>query len=938
MGTPRMTPRNIEAIFRLTPLQEGLLYHTLDTARPGAYFDQFGAQLEGDINIDALREAWNGAVEEHAILRTFFTWEKRDHPLQVVRNQVELPFDIDDARSLSAATQQTTIAAYTKRDREAGFVLDQAPLMRLKFWRLADNRYYMLLSFSHLILDGWSMRLVLANVQARYTARVQGQNFIATDAPTFEQFVNWQRQQNTTRATAFWRDYLAGFSMPSSPRLKQDGTAIDLPAQQTAYELSSEKVERLQSFARRSRVTLNTLFVAAWALVLERYTDRQDVVFGTTSAGRPPELAGIDRTAGLFISTVPTRVRLSGRVDALLDTIQREQVAQREHDHVGLSAIQKASDVPAGLPLFETLLVFENFPSFDAGDQRLTFDEQLFEEYSHYPLALLIVPGPTMSLIAVHDQSVFSAQAITDMLAAVDAALAELIGAEQVRDIDVLRDAGTDLSQALGASTDVPAHTVLEEIRQHVAHTPERTAIAVGEETVSYAKMWRLAEEVAVDITQNHPGACACVIVCERNHWAIVAQLAALMAGKVYVTLDAKDPLSRIEFVMADLSAGREALSGDAGPLLLTTSTRDAANDDVERLYVDRSTSPAPAAISTSLPRDTAYVIYTSGSTGQPKGVRVSHGNLVNSTLARGHYYSAAPEAFALLSSLATDSSIAGIYWTLCTGGKLVLPADRAELDVTSLIRVFTTEAVTHTLCVPSLYALMLDELEQTACRSLRAVIVAGEACPQPLVKRHAALLPGVALHNEYGPSESCVWVTAAQLRAENAVSIGKPIVNTVALVVDRHDRLVPRGVPGELVVGGANVALGYLNRVNDTDSRFVHRESPLAGRYYRTGDRVAMRLDGDIVFLGRTDHQLKVRGFRVEPGEVEAALCELVDIDAAVVVIEESDVGGALAELVESVNDTHADFVAHALAEIEQLEDDEVASALHQLMQKDFE
>ncbi|MFK8031423.1 MAG: amino acid adenylation domain-containing protein [Gammaproteobacteria bacterium] len=939
-----MKARNIESIFRLTPLQEGILFHTLDASTPGAYFEQYTALLNGAIDPERFRKAWQETVDNHGMLRSFFTWEKRDNPLQVVRTSVEVPFALDDLTQLDEGAQNDHLNRYLEKDRQTGFVLDQAPLIRIRLMQLTQTSARLAWSFHHLILDGWSVLVLLAEVQERYRAITRGEKYSAVAAPTFEQFVSWQQQQSLEAAEQYWKQYLGDFSAPTTPRIAVEGGMPKTgQAIKTTVNVPEELAERLPAFAREARVTLNTLYVAAWGLVLGRYCDSRDVVFGTTSAGRPPALSGIEKTAGLFIATLPLRIKLDEHQDvaSLLAAIQSDQTSQRNFDHVGLNVIQKMSSVPPGIPLFESLMVFENFPEFvDDRETEFNIEDQQFREYSHYPLALLVVPGVTTELMAVHQPGVYSTTVVNSLLENFIHTLEEIVTQEKVASIDVLGSAQRESTVSLGRgpSVAINSSTVLTEFERCVRETPDATAVSTVDEQFSYAHINGLAEQLADNLnTSRSPAA---VIYCQRNQWAIVGQLASLKAGKIYVTLDAKDPASRVDFVMNDLMRAYAAEGSTDFPELITTSTEKVSSKlDAQHhvLVIDELITASPSAQSRQrhvVQGDSpAYVIYTSGSTGKPKGVQVSHGSLANSTLARADFYPDSPAVFALLSSLATDSSIAGIYWTLCTGGTLLMPAERAELDVDALIQTFVAEKVSHTLCVPSLYALMLDAFEQTACDSLASIIVAGEACPLSLVKRHASLMQSVKLYNEYGPSEACVWVTADELSGDDrSVSIGRPIANNQIMVLDQQQRLVPQGVAGELCLSGANLADGYINSPQATRESFV-QPTDGSSRYYRTGDKVVLHESGQLEYLGRIDNQLKVRGFRVEPGEVEAAMCLHEQVEAAVVLVDDSDLDVVVNDALSTAYEAHQAFLEKTVNDIEQLGDQDVEQALQSIL-----
>jgi amino acid adenylation domain-containing protein len=703
--------------------------------------------------------------------------------------------------------------------------------------------------------------------------------------------------------------------------------------------LAADTYSRLRSLAQNRRVTLNTLFVAAWSLLLSRYCDTPDVVFGATCAGRPPELPGVERMAGLFINTPPVRVQMQDddTVGGLVSRIQKEQAARRVHEQTPLADAQRYSEVAPGTPLFETILVFENFP--DLGETRIeqapvVSDEQVIE-YSNFPLALLVVPEDDLRLIAVYHAARFGRVAIEAMLGHLEVILYGMLDdpdglvcelpllndKERVRIVDTWNDT----ARARDAQANVVAL-----FEQCADRTPDAVAVTAGATQLRYGELDRQANRLAHRLRQCRGHDDAPVIVyTERNGDAIVAMLGALKAGAAYVPLNVNDPVERLQQVIDDLTAAQP----DGVPPLIVTHGALAARvpQGTPRVLLDADLDSQPDTRTGVRidPDSLAYVIYTSGSTGRPKGVMVSHRSLANSTLARFDYYVKPVSVYALLSSLATDSAIAGIYWTLCCGGNLVIPEGRAELDIEQLGILIERHAVSHTLCAPSLYALLLEHGDPARLTSLDTVIVAGEACPASLIGRHCAALPGAALHNEYGPSEACVWASVARLDERDDVTIGRPIANTRLYVLDSHLRPVPAGVTGELYIGGANVARGYLGRISETEASFlpdIFSTNPL-DRLYRSGDRARYRSDGRIEFLGRVDHQLKVRGYRVEPGEVESVLAAHPDIADAVVLIDETtDIDAELEALLDA---TDGATVSRILSQIEALDDIEAETAL---------
>lgn len=939
-----MSDQNIQNIYALTPMQEGILYHVLRDPGAGYYFNQFTCQILGSLDAALFEEAWNIALQRHTVLRTLFTWERRDRPLQIVRRRVELPWSIVDLRERDPSAQQALLRDFLQADRRRGFALDEAPLTRVTLFLLGGESSRLVWSFHHIVLDGWSMRLVLDEVLELYQGLRDGSSYQLPPAPDYAAFVAWQRDRNQAGDLQFWKQRLAGFTTPTAPDIAPDrdlDESLAKPGQQTELRLDRQLSDALSLLARRERVTLNSVVVAAWALLLARYCDARDVVFGVTVAGRASGPHMIDKTAGLCINTLPLRLVLEpgmGLAELLAKT-QAQLVAQQPYEHASLRAIQKHCGPDPATPLFETIVVFENLPeAAQRKSNALRISDRHFIEYSNFPLALLVVPGKELHLIAVHDGKRYSSKAVDRMLlglkhllrqfTAADTAALDAIAAVPDVERQQMLSIWNDTSRSLA----LEARSVVDLFERCVLSAPESVAIAMEHESVSYADLNRRANHLARYLqahyqVQGKP----LIIYAERSVDAIVGMLAALKSGAFYVPLDINDPDSRLELVTADLARGFAVDGAEAKPILLTQSSLLArlAGSRADIVAMD---AIGPTGDDSNLDHhassdDLAYVIYTSGSLGRPKGVMVQHGALLNSTGARYAFYDDSPGCFALLSSLATDSSLAGIYWTLCGGGQLVIPGHRSELAVDTLSGLIEARGVTHMLCVPSLYSLILEHAEPKRLQSLRVVIVAGEATTAPLVARHHHLLGGTRLCNEYGPSEACVWATAATLEVGN-VSIGRPIANTTAYVLDSECRPVPVGAPGELYLGGANLALGYLGNADATAASFiVNPFDEGCGRLYRTGDRVRYRDDGNLEFIGRVDDQIKVRGYRVEPGEIEAVLVTHPDVESAAVFIDEP---GLAAESFEALlNKADADLLAELLTDMAALDSQEVQAEL---------
>jgi amino acid adenylation domain-containing protein len=827
-----MVDRNIQAIYPLTPMQEGILFHTLESPAAGTYFNHFTCRLDGSFDIERFERAWQAAFARHAALRTLFTWEKRDRPLQIVRQRVELPFSILDWRKKDRATAEADLEAFLESDRNRGFELDAAPLSRIVLVRLDDDLAQMVWSFHHIVLDGWSVRLLIDEVMKDYHAASDGVD-VARHRPSFENFVSWRKNLDQPHSGVFWQDLLDGFTAPTTPeiRLRRDATDMQQgrAGQQTSLTLGAEFSQQLRAFAQEQRVTLNTVLVAAWSILLSRYCDTRDVVFGATVSGRTGDLDDIDQVVGLLINTLPVRVQLDEemKVAGLLREVLDQQVQQQAFEQTSLQEIRRCSEVPASTPLFESILVFENFPSAEAAQQgtpKLT--DKRFIEHSNFPLALLVLPAEELGLIVVHDGQRFSHRAVKQILRSLDHILQQLVDSQTLQ-VDEISATPPEERQRLlrdGSGTtsrlEDGCQSVVQLFERNVRAAPDAVALVDASDIVTYDELNHKANRLAQYLQDRHRARGRAILIhAQRSVDAIVAMLASLKSGAVYVPMDVNEPGARLRQIATDL-ARRFAPPTEVRPLILTQP--DLAVDlptdiaDVDFITAADSYGDARNLDIAIEADDLAYVIYTSGSTGEPKGVMVQHRALLNSNIARFEFYDDQPDSFALVSSLATDSSLAGIYWTLCAGGKLVIPPSRTELDIEQLTAWIRAEAVSHILCVPSLYELILDNADLSCLRSLRVVVVAGEASNDILAARHKDSLPKARLFNEYGPSEACVWATAAELDA-GPVSIGTPIANTVTYVLDAQLRVVPSGVAGELYIGGANLALGYLGQPDTT-------------------------------------------------------------------------------------------------------------------------
>jgi amino acid adenylation domain-containing protein/non-ribosomal peptide synthase protein (TIGR01720 family) len=930
----------VEDAYPLTPLQHGILFHSLESADPATYLGQFTFHLAGPLDAPALRRAWQAVAARHPVLRTAFVRRPTGEDVQVVLRAVEVPFTEHDWRGAPAGDHPRMLDEFLAADRARGLDPSSAPVMRVSLVRAGDEAWHLVWSHHHVVLDGWSVPLVMGEVFAAYAALLAGREPELPPARPFAEYVAWLAGRDAAAEEAFWREELRGLGAPTRMGIERDAAAERGAQGVRELALPADATAALRSLARRHRLTLSTLVQGAWAVLLSRWSGEEDVVFGATTSGRGAELPGMESRVGMFINTLPVRVRVPDRAPLLawLEELQERQAAMRAVEHTPLVDVQRWSEVPRGTPLFDHILVFENYPASSATAEGtgLALLGSRVAERSSYPFALLVAPGDTLELRALFDTARFDGDAVERLLGHLAALLAGMAHAPGGRvgayglEPERLPEAG--VGAPLPEDAGRPVHLrIVEQARR----TPAAVAVSHGAAHLTYGELDARSETLAAVLRGLGVGPETRVAVfAGASPEAVVGILAVLRAGGAYVPVDPAYPRERIAYLLADSAArvlltrddlrdavpefggGIVALDGQApsppGPLS-PASGRKGEHDNDKGVSLaplplagdlrGQAVGRGPAEDASTVPVDPdslAYVIYTSGSTGRPKGVQVTHRGLARSTAARFARYPEPVRGFLLLSSTSFDSSVAGIFWTLCSGGTLHVPLGDAGRDPARLVELGAREGVSHLLCVPSLYAAVLDEVELRPGWAPAAAVVAGEACPRELVERHARLLPGTALYNEYGPTEGTVWCTVHECRPDEAaarVPIGRAVPGARVYVLDRTGRPAPVGVPGEVHVGGGGVARGYLARPGLTAERFVpdpFAEGP-GGRMYRTGDLARRLADGALEFLGRTDQQVKVRGFRVEPGEVEDALLAHPAVREAAVAAREERGGARL-------------------------------------------
>jgi amino acid adenylation domain-containing protein/non-ribosomal peptide synthase protein (TIGR01720 family) len=894
--------RSVEDIYPLTPMQAGMVFHSLLDATSGAYFNQVQMRLTGVSDPQALGVAWQRVVDRTPVLRSRVVWEDVDEPLQVVHREVTLPVSQYDWTELPEAGWQEELRLLLARDRVAGLSLATAPLLRLAIAELSADEVLLVWTFHHVLLDGWSAAQVFGEVCEQYAAIVGGHETALVVRRPFREYLQWLGERDHQQAEEYWRRVLAGFASPTAlPFDRQPVEAHRAESTETVrLALSTERSSQLREVAQRNGLTVNTVLQGAWGLLLAHYSGERDVVFGTTVSGRPAELPGVESMVGMFINTVPTRVsaRAGQDLTSWLRDLQMEQSESRRFDFVSLAQLQGWSELPGGVNLFDSILVFENYP-FDeqaVAAHGLRMHEVRDLEPTNYPLSIVVSPAEQVSIAFDYDPTLFDATTVERMAGHLEMLLEGVAADPDCRlgSLPLLTEAerGRVLVEWNDTGREIPAGTVSGLFAAQVRRTPEATAVVCDAVELSYAELDARANRLAHRLVRMGVGPEDRVgVLLERSAELVVAVLAILKAGGAYLPLDVRAPAERMRLILAE--AGARVLLVDQR----WEATGRQAHDG-RRVVVDADASlaeePASQLGVVAHPDGLAYVEYTSGSTGTPKGVAVRHRDVVALAFDR-RFAGGAHRRVLVHSPLAFDASTYELWVPLLSGGQAVV-APAGDLDVDALRRMVTEHQVTGLWLTVGLFRIVAQDAPDCLA-GVREVWTGGDVVPAAAVRRVLAACPDLVVVDGYGPTETTTFATSYRMAevesVPEVVPIGRPLDNMRVYVLDADLRPVPPGAPGELYISGAGLARGYLGRPGLTAQRFVADPFGLPGqRMYRTGDVVRWSPEGVVRFVGRADEQVKIRGFRIELGEIETVLASHPGVADVAVLAREDQPG----------------------------------------------
>jgi amino acid adenylation domain-containing protein len=901
---------NVQDIYPLAPLQEGIFFHYLMGGSGDAYLLAFQMSFDSRNRMENYLQALQSVINRHDILRTAVMWEGLPEPIQVVQRKANL---MVEEISLESAPGGAAKLLYERFDpRHYRIDIRQAPLLHAYVgYDVVNDRWLMMQLMHHLIGDHVALEVMQDEIQAHRHGRA---NELAPPMPFRNLVALGRAGAREGDHETYFRRLLEDVVEPTAPfglaDVRGDGTGI----KDGWLALDRTLALNIREWSRKLGVSTASVCHQAWGLVLARVSGKADVVFGTVLLGRMQAWGGSERALGLFINTLPVRIRIGGEnVVAAVQRIHAQLADLLRHEHASLALAQRCSGVAAPAPLFTTLLNYrENAWLANASSPEVKrawegIETLYVEERTNYPIVLSVDDLGEGFRLNVQAPESIGAERICELMRSALKQIVEALesrSAAAISGLDVLSEVERRqiLSGWNGTAAEYPAHQCVHELfEEEVERSPDVTAVVFDESALSYSELNRRANRLARYLIRIGVNPDARVGICmERSLEMMVALLGVLKAGGAYVPLDPSYPWERMEFMLRD-SAPMVLLTEKTmaerfiglNREMVVVDLRYSANE----LKNELDTNPKPETIGLT-PGHLAYVIYTSGSTGTPKGVMVNHRSVVNRLAWMQNAYGLNPHDVVLQKTpFSFDVSVWEFYWPLLTGARLVMAKPEGHKDPRYLTETICRDKVTTIHFVPSMLQAFLENADCGLCGSLRRVVSSGEALSPGLALRCKDRLPSSELFNLYGPTETTVdvtaWTVSSEMRTAN-LPIGRPIANTKTYVLDGQQMLSPVGVSGELYVGGTGVSRGYLKRPELTAERFVADPygNETGARMYRTGDVARWLPDGTLEYLGRNDTQVKIRGFRIELGEIEARLNEHPNVQEAVVVAREDASG----------------------------------------------
>jgi amino acid adenylation domain-containing protein/non-ribosomal peptide synthase protein (TIGR01720 family) len=895
----------ISSIYELSPMQEGMLFHSLYDENVASYTNQMVMGFSASFDVDIFKQSCEYILKNYSILRSGFYYENIGTPIQMVYNSVETPIETVDFTQLSEEETEAKITEFINKEQQRNFDFKKPPLMRIYFLQLQDGSYKMVWTYHHIILDGWSMPILMNELLETYDALEKGNKPIAKKEDIYQEYIEYIRTKDVVEEETHWRNYLSnleeGTLLPFIAKEEERNSGIgDFQSEYLAFDADFTK--KVKDFCKANHITTNTLMQATWAYLLAQYTAKDQVVYGVTVSGRPSDFENTEERVGLYINTIPlyTKIDASQKITDFLAEIQQGHTASREFQYSALSDVKKWSGVQG--EFFDSLFVFENYPvdETENGEQSIETTSVDVKERTNYPITLEAIVAHTLNFKIDFNASILEAKDVKRIKNHLKTLLESFVsGAEFVGDLNYLTsDEHAELLDLFNTtSVEFPREeTIVSLFEAQVAKTPNAVAAVYEDQQLTYKELDEKSNQFAAYLLEKGVTKETFVPICvDRSLSMIIGILGIVKAGGVYVPIDPNYPQERVDFILNDLNA-QLVVTENASAAFFSENIEVINLDTISEELANYSKEKTKTTIS---PEQLLYVIYTSGTTGTPKGVLVSHQNVVRLFYNEQSLFDFnETDVWSMFHSYNFDFSVWEMYGAILFGGKLVVVPTSYTKDPELFGSLLEREGVTILNQTPSSFSVLQERvLQNNLDLQVRYVIFGGEALHPQIVKNWKARYESCKMINMYGITETTVHVTYKEITSKeiesNQSNIGVPIPTLGCVILDDSQKLVPTGVQGELYITGDGVTRGYLNRDELTQERFV--TLTIGGsqkRYYRSGDLAKINNDGELEYLGRKDDQVKIRGYRIELGEIDTVLNKSEHIKKGVTLAQKDDSG----------------------------------------------
>jgi len=914
--------KNIEDIIALTPMQEGMLFHYLKNPKGDQYVGQLSLDLSGKIDIDCFEKAWNLVIEKNEMLRTVFRWEKAKKPIQVILKYNYLKVCFIDYSDKKGSEKKNLLEEIKRKDRMKKFDLHQVPF-RVTLVKIAEKKYSTLITNHHILYDGWSNGNILRELFQIYGALIKSRKINWQPVTPFRSYIKWLKNRDKEKGIRYWQQYLQGYERPATlPKPENRDNGEEYKWEEYDHIISESLSRGLRETAIDEQVSLNAVFNTLWGILLQRYNNTDDVVFGGVVSGRPSEINGVGSMVGLFINTIPVRINTGDKYNLreLLKETQDNIISAAPYEFVPLADIQSHSQLKE--ELIDHLVIFQNYPikkeNFSLDKEcGFNIERLVSHEQTNYDFNVVIYPERECLVKVTFNALKYPLQSIKKIVLHFNEILRQVTENVEMKIADISLLTPQEKKQLLhdfnrrAEKTGLPdGLTIGQRFEKTVEKSPDSTAVIPGNTAnksfrLTYKELNERAGCLAKALKEKGVKHCTIVpLLAEPTNEMIIGIMALLKIGSCFLPIDPESPRERVTFMIKDTNPGllltQAHLTGKVDVKLETLTIEEHAYTPGQR---QQGSSLEPG--NDAKPQDPVYMIYTSGTTGKPKGVLVKNINLCNYVdwVAQKAQLTPADRTI-LTSSFAFDLGYTSLFSSLLCGGQLHILPKETYLSGRKVLNYIEENEITFLKVTPSLFSIFVHTPEFLASRlkSLRLVVLGGEAIQLKDVEKAHGIFPHIQFMNHYGPTEATIGCIARFIdfnrfeEYKKNTTIGKPIDNAAAYILDRYLHMLPVGVPGELCLSGTCIAGGYLNRPELTAEKFcpgLYRSYRSYRTYiYKTGDLARWMPDGNIEFLGRIDHQVKVRGFRIELGEIENRLMKHKEIKEALLLTKSSESG----------------------------------------------